>query len=65
MAGLISGSVYNISPEISLELHMYVPLIVGFAMIENVPQRFWRRDQGKTFTGFRQDPRVLAYKTSH
>lgn len=40
MAGLISGSVYNISSEMCLELHMYVALIVGFATIENVPQRF-------------------------
>lgn len=40
MAGLISGSVYNVSSEIFLELRMYVPLIVGFSTIENVPQRF-------------------------
>ena len=65
MAWLISGSVYSVLFEIYLEMHMHVPLVVVFASIENVSQRFWRRDQGKTLNGFRQDPRVLAYKRSH
>lgn len=64
MAWLISGPVYSVLSEICLEMHMCVPLIV-FASTENVPQRFWRRDQGKTINGFRQDPGVLAYQTSH